>query len=78
MSKPTRVEAHAVAEETLGSRTVPNHWPMLPARIHELSPLICMKSGGAMPIIRLADQGETVRESLLHLRWPIMPPGVTV
>ena len=74
MSKPTRVEAHAVAEETLGSRTVPNHWPMLPARIRESFLRICMKSGGAMPIIRLDDQGETIRESLRHLRWPIMPP----
>lgn len=49
-------------------------WALLLARIDEALPLICPKCGGTMRIIAFIDEGEAIREILLHLGEPTTPP----
>ena len=72
--KPVPAEANAVAEESGACRAARYAWALLLARIYEVFPLICPKCGGAMRIIAFIDNGEAIREILLHLGEAIAPP----
>jgi hypothetical protein len=44
------------------------------ARIYEVLPLLCPKSGGEMKIIAFITEGTAIREILGHLGEPTSPP----
>lgn len=63
--KPVQAE-DAMAEESAVGRAARYVWAMLLARIYEVFPLTCPRCGGTMRIIAFIDDGEAIREILLH------------
>jgi hypothetical protein len=64
------------AAEPAHHRAARYAWALLPARIYEVSPLLCPHCGSAMRIIAFITEGTVVRDILVHLGEPTAPPRI--